>query len=239
MKPSVYALATIVAVIGSGWLWLRIARRDGRLFALYLGALFGALIGAKLGWFVAEGWQRIGQPTFWIEFATGKTIVGGLLGGYLSVEYLKRVVGYRRATGDWFAMIVPLGIALGRLGCIREGCCGGVPWTGFCAVPDANGVLRWPAPEVEMGFNLVAAAVFWLLRRKSILPGQHFHLYLIGYGCFRFLHEFLRATPHEFAGISGYQILALGCIAVGAIGFARRAREGHLISPSVPVGTME
>jgi hypothetical protein len=34
-----------------------------------------------------------------------------------------------------------------------------------------------------------------LMRQNRILSGQLFHLYLIGYGAFRFSHEFLRATP--------------------------------------------
>ncbi|MGH8048095.1 MAG: prolipoprotein diacylglyceryl transferase [Chthoniobacterales bacterium] len=226
--PPVYAFTMLGAVVVAGVFWWRLARRDGRLFALYLAALFGALIGAKLGWFLAEGWRDIGHPQFLIALATGKTILGGLLGGYLAVEWAKRVLGFEGMTGDWFAMIVPLGIALGRVGCIVQGCCGGVPWNGWCAVRDAHGVARWPSAEIELGFNLLAALVFFGMRRRHELPGQHFHLYLMAYGAFRFLHEFLRDTPRELVMFSGYQLLALACFAVGAIGFARRARQSRV-----------
>ena len=38
---------------------------------------------------------------------------------------------------------------------------------------------------VEIGFNLAAILVFLIvLRRRRLLPGQHFHLYLIAYGLF-------------------------------------------------------
>jgi phosphatidylglycerol:prolipoprotein diacylglycerol transferase len=225
--PPLYAATMLAAIVLTGIFWTRLARRDSRLLLLYLGALFGALIGAKLGWFLAEGWAFIGRPGFWLALATGKTIVGGLLGGYLAVEALKPVLGYTAPTGDWFAMVVPLGIALGRLGCIRQGCCGGVPWQGWCAVHGAGGIARWPSPQVEFAFNLLAALVFFGMRRRGELPGQHFHLYLMAYGAFRFFHEFLRATPREFGPVSGYQILALGCVAAGAIGFARRARQAQ------------
>jgi phosphatidylglycerol:prolipoprotein diacylglycerol transferase len=67
--------------------------------------------------------------------------------------------------------------------------------------------------------------VFFVLRRKRILTGQHFHLYLITYGIFRFLHEFMRDTPHVFGGFSGYQIAALAVAALGIIGFERRRRR--------------
>ena len=57
------------------------------------------------------------------------------------------------------------------------------------------------------------------------LRGQHFHLYLIAYGAFRFVHEFLRATPRLGADFSGYQIAALACVALGAWRFVVRARS--------------
>jgi phosphatidylglycerol:prolipoprotein diacylglycerol transferase len=60
------------------------------------------------------------------------------------------------------------------------------------------------------------------------MRGQHFHLYLIGYGVFRFAHEFLRATPPIGFGITGYQIAALACLVLGVTGFIRRARQPAL-----------
>jgi len=222
--PPAYAFTMLGAIVVAGVFWWRLARRDGRLFALYLLALFGALIGAKLGWFLAEGWRDVGHPQFWLALATGKTILGGLLGGYLAVEWGKRALGFAGVTGDWFALIVPLGIALGRVGCIVQGCCGGMPWRRWCAVRDAHGVARWPSAQIELGFNLLAALVFFAMRRRHVLPGQHFHIYLIAYGVFRFAHEFVRDTPREVWIFSGYQLLALACVAAGAVGFASRAR---------------
>jgi phosphatidylglycerol:prolipoprotein diacylglycerol transferase len=224
---SVYSATLLAAIVLSGWYWFRLARRDHRLFLLYLGALFGALAGAKLGWLFVEGWREVGQPYFWLALATGKTILGGLLGGFLTVELLKPALGCRQPTGDWFATVIPLGIAMGRVGCLRQGCCAGVTWNGWCALSDRLGVTRWPAVPVEIAFNLSAAAVFFTLRRRGIWPGQHFHLYLIAYGLFRFVHEWLRSTPRDFGPFTGYQILALGCVAVGAIGFARRADQSR------------
>lgn len=228
--PPLYALTMLGAIVLAGLFWWRLARRDGRLFLLYLIALFGALLGAKLGWFVAEGWRGIGHPQFLLALATGKTIVGGLIGGYVAVEGGKRALGFSGATGDWFAMVVPLGIALGRVGCMVQGCCGGMPWDGWCAVADRNGVPRWPSAEVELAFNLLAVLTLFGMRRRGLLPGQHFHIYLMAYGAFRFFHEFVRDTPREFGTLSGYQVLALLCFAVGAFGFVRRANAGREVT---------
>src|SRR5262249_48360046 len=144
----------------------------------------------------AEGWLHWHDQDRWIQFATGKSIIGGLLGGYASVETAKRLLGYKRATGDWFAGIVPVGIMLGRIGCGLHGCCLGRPCEpSWFTANDGAGIARWPAALVELLFNAVMLGVVLLLRWKKILPGQHFHLYLIAYGLFRFAHEFLRATP--------------------------------------------
>ena len=64
--------------------------------------------------------------------------------------------------------------------------------------------------------------VILILRRQKILPCQHFHIYLMAYGVFRFFHEFLRDTPQIVGPVSGYQIAALGIFVLGAVGFAMR-----------------
>jgi len=76
---------------------------------------------------------------------------------------------------------------------------------------------------------------FFVLRRKHLLTGQHFHLYLISYGIFRFAHEFMRDTPRVFGGLSGYQIASLAVVALGMIGFERRRRQGGSL-PAVAMG---
>ena len=43
---------------------------------------------------------------------------------------------------------------------------------------------------------------------RVVTEGQHFHLYLIGYGLYRFSHEFQRATPKPFQSVSGYRMIA-------------------------------
>ena len=45
---------------------------------------------------------------------------------------------------------------------------------------------------------------------------------LIGYGLFRFGHEFLRATPRIGIGFTGYHLAALAVVVLGILGFVRR-----------------
>jgi phosphatidylglycerol:prolipoprotein diacylglycerol transferase len=215
---------TLAAIVVSIFYWSPQMRRDQRLVLIYLMALVGAFLGAKLVYIAAEGWLHFGAPDMWIQLIAGKSIVGALLFGYIAVESTKKFLGYTTVTGDSFAAVVPIGVAIGRVGCWFAGCClGREVEPHWWALRDAHGISRWPAVPMEFAFNAIAALVFLMLRRQRLLTGQHFHCYLIAYGGFRFVHEFLRDTPKVFGGMSGYQITALFLVVLGAIGFARRA----------------
>lgn len=221
---STYQLLLFAGIVVTLAFWVRIARRDSRLLVIYLAALVGAFFGAKVVYLAAEGWLYWRSPDQWHIWAAGKTILGALLGGYLSVEIAKRLLCYKAVTGDWFAVVAPVGIILGRLGCVSHGCClGKVCTSQWWTLADRSGVPRWPAIPIEIGFNVLAVVVFLTLRRFASLPGQHFHVYLIGYGAFRFAHEFARDTPRVWGAISGYHLAALAVLVLGAVGFVRRS----------------
>jgi len=71
----------LAGIVVSIVFWSRLARRDDRLLLVYVAALLGAFLGAKIVYFFAEGYQHLGAPDMWVQLATGKTILGGLLGG--------------------------------------------------------------------------------------------------------------------------------------------------------------
>jgi len=193
--------------------WFRESKKDGRVALIYFGGLVGAFAGAKLAFLLAEGWLHAGDPNRWLIWLSGKSVMGALPGGWIGVELAKKTLGYRETTGDRFALLLPPALVMGRLGCLKAGCCQGIA----CS----PGV--WPAVPVEIGFQLSALAGLLWLRRTKRLPGQHFHLYLIAYGLFRFAHEFLRATPKPFGGLSGYQLIALGTAMAAAIAWRSRS----------------
>ena len=255
---SAYGWLLLAGIAVSLFTWTRLARRDERLVLIYVAALLSAFIGAKLTYLFAEGWLDWPMPDRWLRLATGKSVLGALLGGYAGVEAAKFALGYRAPTGDLFALVAPLGIGIGRIGCLLHGCCLGErcapTFPNWFTLRDAEGVARWPAVPVELGFNVVMLAVFIVLRRRACksagmsaggtanagtaeeispppsvggyaMRGQHFHLYLIAYGLFRFVHEFFRATPRMIFGISGYQFAALACVLLGTVGFVHRSRS--------------
>jgi phosphatidylglycerol:prolipoprotein diacylglycerol transferase len=75
---------------------------------------------------------------------------------------------------------------------------------------------------VELAFQLAVFVLLLALRNDARFRGRLFFLYLAVYGVFRFAHEFMRDTPVLAAGLSGYQIIALGMTVLGAVMFVRR-----------------
>lgn len=235
MTLSPYSWAMLGSIGLSLGLWTRVAQRDRRLPIIYLAALAGAFLGAKVVYFLAEGFLHLGDSDMWLQLATGKSILGGLLGGYAAVEVAKRLTRYEGVTGDWFALVVPVGVMFGRIGCWVQGCCQGVACRpAWFTMRDRAGLHRWPAVPVEIAFNLVALIAILMLRKTRRLPGQHFHIYLMAYGLFRFLHEFLREEPKIILGLSGYQIAALAVFGLGIGGFIRRHRASKGLAPERP-----
>ena len=212
MGTILYGVFVIISIIVSLRFWLKSSKDDDRLLLVYFGSLAGAFIGAKIAYLLSEGWLYSGENA-WRYWLSGKSVTGALLGGFLGVELVKKLVGYEKPTGDKFALIIPFGIIIGRLGCLCHGCCGGV---------HLDSGLQWPAVPVEIVFNLLIWWVMFQLYRAKVFRYQLFHLYLLFYGVFRFGHEFMRSTPKVILGMSGYQWIALVMIIVALVTYFKR-----------------
>jgi len=222
-----YAVLMAAAIGLSAVYWFFRSKRDPSLLVVFIGALGGAFIGAKLAYIFAESWFDWGAPDFWLRLATGKSILGGLLGGYAGVEIMKKLVGHDQSTGDAFAVILPVGLLLGRIGCWFHGCCLGKPVADsfLLTLRDRAGVTRWPAVPVEMAFLVVMFALILFCKWQGKFRDRLFFLFLSAYGFFRFAHEWMRDTPKWLGLFSGYQIIALVMAVIGAVMFTRRSRR--------------
>lgn len=166
-----------------------------------LGALLGAMVGSKLGMVLfappEEVWTLL-QVLKDFNF-TGKTVVGGLIGGYLGVELTKKLVGIHHSTGDGWAVAVPLGQAIGRVGCFFNGCCYGRETDSPLGV-SLLGVMRHPTQLYEAALDLLLAGALWLTRKDPRPEGHLFRRYLVGYALIRFGMEFLRGDNSQTLG---------------------------------------
>ena len=197
-----------------------------RYWQLQLITLLGALAGAKLVVLTGDRFWPVVPLHGWTDFLTsGRSIVGGLIFGFLAAETAKPLLGYTQPPNDRFAAVLPFSIAIGRIGCFLQGCCAGLPHEGVLSMTDARGVARYPTQLFEAAFHIAFGIAAIVVVRRGLLRGRVFATYLIAYGAFRFLTEFIRVTPRVLHGFSVYQAWCLVMIALGAISFALRSRR--------------
>ena len=84
------------------------------------GAAVGALIGSRFIGFLENPLMEISNETI-IQILNTKTIMGGLFGGLLGVELVKKRIGEKNSSGDLFVFPIILGIFIGRIGCFLSG----------------------------------------------------------------------------------------------------------------------
>ena len=209
-----YALATTLGIVLAAWLASR-QRPDPRLTwaqgaAVQIAAAVGAIAGAHLLQWPATAWGWTQADVHAWQPWAGRTVLGGLIGGWIAVEVAKWRLGVRQPTGDGFAAPLAVALACGRLGCWWAGCCAGVPSAAWCAVPDAHGVVRIPVPLIEAGFHAAAGGTLLLAARRSWQPGRRLSWYLLAYAGLRLVLEPWREHPPLALGLSWYQFLALG-----------------------------
>ena len=225
-----YAILSVAAIAVSAIVWQRSidrsTRRDGHMVLVFLAALLGAFLGAKLAFLVAEGWHH---RTDWIALLSGRSVTGALLGGTLAAEATKSWFRVTTATGDAFAITVPLAVSIGRFGCIAAGCCQGIECEpAWFTVLDEHGHARIPSAQLELAFNLAFLGWSLVAARNAWMTTQRFNLYLMSYGVFRFFHEFWRDDHHWFDGFGGYHATALAVFVLGVWMFVRRRRMNAL-----------
>ncbi|RYZ80561.1 MAG: hypothetical protein EOO68_37165 [Moraxellaceae bacterium] len=121
----------------------------------------------------------------------GKSLIGGLVCGWIGIEITKRWLRIRRSISDILALALPAGEAVGRLGCYFNGCCTGTPFDGAWSVFQ-DGHNRHPTQI----YSAVGAACIYgilrLLRDKMPCEGDLFKIYLLLFGASRFGMEFFR-----------------------------------------------
>lgn len=200
----IYACAYAVAALV---FWLMARRRgmatDGIARVMAAG-LIGGLAGANLLQLFATG-------------LPGKTIEGGIIGGWLAVVWMKRRLGITRPTGDLFALAIPAGEAIGRIACFVGGCCFGKA-TAFAIAVHDHGAWRHPA---QLYLSLAAAlsvVVLLAIERRRILPENG--LFYLGGTLFcgdRFAIEFVRTSPSAALGLTLAQWAC--CIGIAFFGW--------------------
>ncbi|MGC1675904.1 MAG: prolipoprotein diacylglyceryl transferase [Candidatus Binataceae bacterium] len=186
------------------------------------------------------------DPKSMIFSGSGFVWYGGMIGGIVAVYLVSR--RYKipfLQTADMAAPALAIGQAIGRLGCLTSGDGDwGIPSTLPWAMSFPKAIVGWnsdtvlkhgpggilvsgyfpgvrvhPTPIYEAILYTAVFLILWSLRKKGLADGRLLYLYLMLAGLSRFMVEFLRINPQVFAGLSEAQVIAIGMMIVGGLGW--------------------
>ena len=227
-----WALGTWLANNRKWWGWN--AQEVGDF--LFYGML-GVVLGGRLGYVFFYSFQNLlDDPLFLFRITDGgMSFHGGLLGALVAMWWFGRRTGRSFwKVSDFVAPLVPVGLGLGRVGNFIGGELWGrssdAPWAMIFA--NSIQVGGWRSAELEAAWRSGALdhlarhpsqlyqalgeglALFILLAVYSRRPrptAAVSGLFLVGYGCFRFMAEFFR-EPDEHIGFISGEWLTMGML---------------------------
>lgn len=245
-----YGFMILIGVLFAFLIGRRLARKEGinvtDMNDLTLYTLLVALLGARLLLVITELDQFIKHPRQLLSMLTSAgNFFGGLIAGAIfALLFIRRKKMPLFTVLDIAAPAVAIGHFFGRLGCLLAGCCWGQP-AGSCPIGIAfhsheaqTGIpldIRLiPTQAMEALFNLLLGGfLLWFYRRKGF-SGQLFSIYLMAYGSYRFLSEYVRGDTgrgylfgdmsHPLSSLSIPQIMSLAAVLIG-IGIYRYGRK--------------
>ena len=197
---------------------IREARRSGDdprdVLRIAVPAIVAGLIGSRLAHFVFVAPGKLsGDPLAFLRvWEGGMVFYGGLIAGLAVVVIGTRWRGISLVRfGDVLAVPVMVGLALGRLGCLSNGCCYGRPidWGTGVEWPWAVTFLYGEVPSALRGIPLhptqayaalnaaAIAGVVWWIRRRQTFDGQAMGLVFVAYGLSRSVIELFRFDVHR------------------------------------------
>ncbi len=207
-------------------------------FVFYI-AIAAILLGFGSAALFQATYNYIEDPSRGFKFG-GITFIGGLIGGagtFLILYFIFRKRFKTRLIDilSFTPCCILIAHAFGRVGCFFAGCCYGKPTDSFLGVqfPDLAQKVH-PTQLYEAVFLFALCALcFFLLWKKNFK--HNLSLYLVAYGIFRFLIEFLRADDRGqlVGGISPSQFWSIGMVILGVVlyfllNIAYKKREAEL-----------
>jgi phosphatidylglycerol:prolipoprotein diacylglycerol transferase len=166
-------------------------------------------------------------------------LIFGTLGGWYACRHLRLPTNQAL---DAASVGAPLGIAIGRIGCLMKGCCYGARCDWWCGIRypkvhdmygnligsasylqqlDAHqisGADSWslpvhPVPIYESLACVGIAAAMFALWRQRVLSGRLMFVFGATYAVWRFVVEFVRVNARVAGPLTIYQVISIGILA--------------------------
>ena len=244
-----YGLMYLAAFL-TGW-WLARVRapvhgwRKEEIGDLLFYAAMGVVIGGRLGYVVFyDPGTYLAHPIriFYLQQG-GMSFHGGLLGVLVAMWWYGRATGRGFfAVTDFLAPVIAPGLFFGRIGNFINGELWGAPTDAPYAMvfAKAGPLPRHPSMLYEAALEgLVLFAILWWYARKPRPLMAISALFLVGYGTFRFLVEFVRIPDQGlgyllFDWVTMGQILSAPMVVVGLAMFMVAQKRRTITTVAAP-----
>ena len=218
-----YALAYVLGILIGFWHLIRMAKTPGspitptQVETLILGVTLGIIIGGRLGYAVFYRPELLTSIELFQPWKGGMAFHGGLIGVIVAVAWVcwRNRLHVIRVL-DYVAVVVPIGMMLGRLGNFINGELWGrpsdVPWA--MIFPGADDQPRHPSQLYQAGLEgaallILLLVLFWGTRAR-LRPGVLSGTFAVGVGAARFIVEFFREPDSQLTGLVESTGLSMG-----------------------------
>ncbi|MBL7210147.1 MAG: prolipoprotein diacylglyceryl transferase [Dehalococcoidia bacterium] len=215
-----YGIMVVLAVVAVIGIALLEAKRTGfsqdHVYGVALWAIVGGIVVSRL-FHVVDKWDYyVAHPAQIVDFS-GLTVYGAVIGAVVAIliyGWVKKLSFWQ--IGDIAAPGAILGQAIGRIGCLINGCCYGLrtslPWAVVYAHPNSYAPLGQPMHPTQVYhllWNLAAFAIIWQLRGRLKPQGSLFLTYLALYAVGDLGIRFLRVGEPFLFGIQQAQLIGI------------------------------
>ena len=153
-------------------------------------------------------------------------LIGGIVGGILGIKVAKINTQLVERSVVPF---LPIGHAIGRIGCLLAGCCTGKEYDGIFAIHYPSTVSElsaeqgyFPVQLLEAGINIIISITLIIYSKKQKPKYSILFLYLLLYSVMRFCLEFLRGDEIRgiYFGLSTSQCISILLLLVSFVYFS-------------------
>ena len=220
-----YGVMVALAVLAIVLISLKEAKRvhmsEIHVYNIAVWAVIGGVIGSRL-FHVIDKWDYYFQHPEQIVGFAGVAVYGAVVGVIVAIAIY--TVVKKLSMWQLCDVVSPgslVGMAIGRIGCVLNGCCYGLPtdgnWGFTYTHPDALapfGTSVQPTQLYHIIWNMLAFGLLWALRRKPMPRGSIFLLYVSLYSVGDLLIRFFREGEPFLFGIQQAQLIGITILVV-------------------------
>ncbi|MEK7666032.1 MAG: prolipoprotein diacylglyceryl transferase [Patescibacteria group bacterium] len=148
----------------------------------------------------------------------GLSIYGGLIAATVTALVImrrRRLDIWKYAGATIFGL--PLGIAIGRIGCFLTDLHEGTATDFFLGVKYPDGIIRHNLGLYESLTSFLLFGIFLFMNKKRVQEGWYLVAFTMWYSLIRFFMDFLRIADTRYFNLTPAQYLSIGLFVIGIL----------------------